>query len=184
MEANRRKSVKLARSGRERSTLPEALVGAACCRILTNTRLWFVRQRRQAGRTPYASRGSLLSGGFLLEQKFDGGGEGGGQVVKEFAALAFGKAQGSGGGVNKPAHGLMAIAEQTLAQGEGVDRERDAIDQCVPDVGLGILNGGEIALDEPLIAQRTEFLQLALTDAAAGRGKTLQDRLAGPLLIR
>ena len=124
-----------------------------------------------------------LSSGFLLEQKFDGGGKGGGQVIKESAALALGKAQGAGGGINKAAHGLMAIAKQTLAQGERIYREGHTIDQSVPAMGLGILDGGEIALDEPLIAQRPKFLQLALTDAATGGGKTLQDRLAGQLLI-
>ena len=53
----------------------------------------------------------------------------------------------------------------------------------MPAVGFVVFHGGKITLHPALIAQRTEFLELRLTDPAAGRGQILEPRLPGQLLI-
>ena len=134
MEANQRVSVKRGRA--EAEGVGHSAKRLECARIpplsfvfwywwlspLPNQERRNMRSRTTQGTDTSVSalqtlREDRLRSGFLLQQKFYGGGEGGGEVIEELATLAFGKAQGAGGGINKAAHGLMAIAQQTLAQG-------------------------------------------------------------------
>src|SRR5258708_6565014 len=85
--------------------------------------------------------------------------------------------------MNEAARGLMGIAEQTLAQGQGIDRQCQTINQGVPAVGLATVNRREVALHKPVVAQRAEALELALADAAARGSKVLEDGFVGELLV-
>src|SRR5882724_1076960 len=85
--------------------------------------------------------------------------------------------------MNEAARGLTGVAEQSLAQGQRIDRQCQTINQGVPAVGLAAVNRRKIALHEAVVTQRAEALELALADAAARGSKVLEDGFAGELLV-
>ena len=85
--------------------------------------------------------------------------------------------------MDEAARGLMRVAEQPLTQRQRINGQRQTVHHGVPAVGFAIFHGGKIALHPALISQRTEFLELRLTDPAAGRGQIQEHRLAGELPV-
>src|ERR1700722_9570282 len=78
----------------------------------------------------------------------------------------------------------MGVTKEALAQGQGINRERQTINQSMPATGFALFDSGEVTLDEALIAQRAESLKLALADAAAGGSEVLQDGFEGQFLVK
>ena len=78
-------------------------------------------------------------------------------------------------------HGLVLLAmgalllEMFLPQRKRINSERDAINQRVPAMGPSRFNRRQITLHQPRIAERPEFLQLALSDTPACGSKFLQE---------
>ncbi len=117
------------------------------------------------------------------EERFDGGGDGGGKFLEDFCGVGFAERKGAGGGLNEPARSLARVAAEALAQRERVDGEGQAVDERVPAVGFALLNRGEVTLDETVVAQRAETLQLTVAHAAAGGRETLVERFVGQLAV-
>src|SRR4051794_19720064 len=117
------------------------------------------RRRGPMARTKYGPGGrTTLPAGLPDEaggeEGFHGGGQWGAEFFKQGAGIGFGKIQGTGGGVNEPAGGLMGVTKKSLAQRQRIDRQRHTIDERVPALGLALVHGGEVALHDALIAQR------------------------------
>lgn len=117
------------------------------------------------------------------EQGFDTGGKIDAKFFKKRPAICFGKPQRRGGGLNETARGLMSVAEETLAQRQGINRECQTVNQSMPPTGFVLLDGGEVALNKALVAQWSEALKLALADVAAGGSEILQYLFTGQFLV-
>lgn len=77
----------------------------------------------------------------------------------------------------------MRVTEQSLAQRQGINREGEAVNECMPAVGFSVFNSREVSLHDALITQRSKFLQLCLADAAAWGGKIPEDGFTGEFLV-
>src|SRR5205807_3075087 len=60
---------------------------------------------------------------------------------------------------------------QTLANGQRINGQRQAIDKRVPGLRLPPFDGLKVTLHNSHVAQRPKALKLVLPDAPAGRGK-------------
>jgi len=79
---------------------------------------------------------------------------------------------------------LPCVTEQALPQRQRINRERQSIHQRVPAARFVGFDSGEVALDDALIAQGTEFLQLRPADSRAGFGKKVQRSFILKLLVQ
>ena len=78
----------------------------------------------------------------------------------------------------------MRVTEQALPQRQRVNRQCHPVNEGVPAVRLLVFDRREIPLDQSFVAQRTQFLQLALADALARAREIPQRRFGGEFLIK
>jgi len=62
------------------------------------------------------------------------------ETFHQLAAMCFGERQGCGRTVDKASQGVLRIIQQTLADGNGIKRQREPENQCVPAVGAGFFD--------------------------------------------
>ena len=72
---------------------------------------------------------------------------------------------------------------QALARRQGIESERDSVDDRVPAVGLAGLHGGEVSLDEAFAPHGPHGANVHVANAAAGLGKLPHHHLRGGGLI-
>ena len=123
----------------------------------------------------------------LLDRSDDGQrreGEGSGQSRRETLLDVVWEFDGFGAWFGEESAGDLACeVEETVTQGDAEHGEHDTEDDGMPAVGLTGFNGGEIALDDPGVAQRTEPVQLALADAEAGLRLMAHAEVATPFEV-
>src|SRR6185436_8540841 len=108
------------------------------------------------------------------QQPVDGLGKFGTRFALQSLAFGGSQMQGTAGGSDESKRGLLRVTQQTLSQRQRIERENHTINHRVPGVRFTRLNGVQIALYQPLVAQRAQPFELGFPDALAGGGEALE----------
>lgn len=128
-----------------------------------------------AGFVPSATGGRAgMSGGSgaqrKAEHRLDGGVGRDQDGLLELFAIRGGKRDAETGGFEQAVVGALGVMLQALAEGEGEEREENAVDHDVPAGGFALINGGQEALQRT-VAERAQPAELDAPDMAAGFGE-------------
>jgi hypothetical protein len=68
-------------------------------------------------------------------------------------SLTVGQSQAASRGCfeGESAKGVVGEMENALAEGDGIDREKDSVDQGVPAGGVTAFDGAKVALEQAMI---------------------------------
>lgn len=119
----------------------------------------------------------------MADEGFDGSREVCAEFAEEVAAFHFREFEGPCGGVDEAAHGLEAVSDQSLAEGDGVEGEGESVNKRVPGVGFAAGDGVEVAAGDAFVAEGAEPFQLGAAGAAARFGERFEGLDLGQLAV-